>query len=89
MGPTRLMDRGVLVAVQRFPQWGSEIRRLALADAAFRSLCEDLVDAQSALALWTRSEGAQAVQRCNEYETLVRELSEEIAGLVATAGSRT
>ena len=79
------MDRGVLVAVQRFPQWGSEIRRLALADTAFRALCEDLVDAQSALALWTRSDGAQAVQRRNEYETLVRELADEIAGLVAGA----
>lgn len=73
------MDRGVLAAVQRFPERGSEIRRLALADTAFRALCDDFVEAEAALALWARQDGALALDRRHEYDLLVRELADEIA----------
>lgn len=76
------MDRGVLAAVQRFPQWGSAIRRLALSDTTFRALCDDLVEAEVALARWTRAEGARAAERQREYDVLVHELADEIASLV-------
>lgn len=82
------MDRGVLAAVQRFPQWGSEIRRLALSDTTFRALCDDLVEAQAALALWTQSDGAHAADLQREYDVLVRELADEIASLLARVPDR-
>ena len=46
------MDKGISAAVRRFPQRSMEIRRLAIADGAFRSLCEDLAEAELALARW-------------------------------------
>ena len=79
------MDRGVLAAVQRFPHWGSEIRRLALADTTFRGLCDDLLEAEVALARWTLEDDAQSVERQREYDVLVRELADEIATTVARA----
>lgn len=80
-----MADRGVLAAVQRFPESAGEIRRLALADAAFRALCSDLVEAQAALVRWTEAEGARAADRRREYDVLVRELADEIAEAIRHA----
>lgn len=80
-----MADRGVQAAVQRFPERGSEIRRLALADAAFRALCGDLVEAEAALVRWTETAGTQAAERRREYDVLVRELAEEISAAVDSA----
>ena len=79
------MDRGVLAAVQRFPEWGGEIRRLALADTTFRGLCDDLLEAEAALARWTREDAAPSEERQREYGLLVRELADEIAAAVSQA----
>jgi hypothetical protein len=76
------MDRGVLAAVRRFPQRSLEIRRLAVSDATFRSLCEDLREAEEALDRWSRLPSEQAVSRRSEYNLLVEELAHEIEGIV-------
>jgi hypothetical protein len=76
------MDRGVLAAVRRFPQRSLEIRRLAMADSSFRSLCEDLREAEEALERWSRGSSAQAASRHSEYSLLVEELATEIEGIV-------
>jgi hypothetical protein len=76
------MDRGVLAAVRRFPQRSLEIRRLAIADGSFRSLCEDLREAEEALERWSQVASEQAASRRSEYDLLVEELATEIEGIV-------
>jgi hypothetical protein len=80
------MDRGVLAAVRRFPLRSLEIRRLAVADGTFRSLCEDLCEAEEALDRWSRVPSEQAVSRQSEYNLLVEELAQEIEGIVDRRG---
>lgn len=76
------MDRGVLAALRRFPQRSMEIRRLAIADSAFRSLCQDLAEAELALARWGQIATELAASRRSEYDLLVEELAVEIESIV-------
>jgi hypothetical protein len=76
------MDRGVLAAVRRFPRRSLEIRRLAIADSAFRALCGDLAEAELALARWKQEPSQQAAARRSEYDLLVDELAIEIESIV-------
>jgi hypothetical protein len=78
------MDKGVLAAIRRFPEKGLEIRRLAIADSAFRSLCGDFGEAEEALARWSHAASEQAESRQSEYGILVEELASEIAAIVDT-----
>ena len=77
------MEKGVQAAVRRFPLRGPEIRRLALANATFRSLCEDLADAESAFDQWGSSSAIGSKQRQSEYQVLARELAIEIEHMLA------
>lgn len=76
------MDRGVRAAVRRLPRRSLEIRRLAVTDGSFRSLCEDLWEAEEALERWSRAPSDQAASRRLEYDLLVEELAKEIEGIV-------
>jgi hypothetical protein len=76
------IDRGVLAAVRRFPLRSLEIRRLAATDGSFRSLCEDLREAEEALERWSRVPSEQAASRRSEYNLLVEELASEVEGIV-------
>lgn len=86
MGPWEAcaMDRGVLAAIRRFPERSLEIRRLAIADSTFRSLCGDFGEAEDALQRWSRTPSKQAASRQSEYSILVEELASEIAAIVDT-----
>lgn len=72
------MERGLLTVIRRFPANVHDIRELALSSPAFRSLCEDLVEAESALARWDASPSPIGIRRCSEYRVLVEELVGEI-----------
>jgi hypothetical protein len=76
------MEKGMAAAIRRFPDWNLEIRRLALSDAGFRSLCDDFGDAEEALARWRQAPREDGAVRTTEYATLVGELAAEIAGIV-------
>lgn len=76
------MEKGTAAAIRRFPDWSLEIRRLALSDASFRSLCDDFGDAEEALARWRQAPADDGAVRTTEYATLVEELAAEIAGIV-------
>ncbi len=76
------MEKGWLVAVRRFPQWNFEIRRRALTDASFCSLCDDLGDAEAALRRWQAIDSNEAAARRSEYDVLVTELAAEIAAIL-------
>lgn len=73
------MHHAVQAAIARFPDRGHAIEELARADDDFRSLCEDLAEAQAALARWEYSSSPVREARCAEYKSLVRDLTAEIA----------
>ena len=52
-------------------------------DPEFLSVCEDYDACIEALRYWAQSNEPEAATRLNEYNTLVRELEEEIIGVVA------
>lgn len=72
------MHEAVQAAIARFPDRGHAIEVLAGTDEGFRSLCEDLAEAQAALARWERSSLPAKEARCAEYRDLVRDLEVEI-----------
>ncbi len=73
------MHHAVQAAIARFPDRGHAIEKLARTDENFRSLCEDLTEAQAALARWERSTSSVRAARCDEYRILVRDLAAELA----------
>jgi hypothetical protein len=77
------VEKGVEAAARRFPLRGPEIRRLALANSTFRSLCEDLADAESAFDQWSSSSAANCKVRRSEYQVLTTELAIEIEHMLA------
>jgi hypothetical protein len=89
------MDHGVRAAIERFPMWRRTIEALAARNEDFRSLCEDLAEAQLALRRWEQSSSQVREQRCVEYASLVEDLASEIedaleaASIVPLAAART
>jgi hypothetical protein len=81
------MDEGVLAAVRRFPERQREIEMLAASNESFRSICDDLADAEAALAGWQTSTAPVREARCAEYRSLVEDLVRE-AEVVLKAGRR-
>ena len=79
------MDEGVLAAVRHFPERQREIETLAASNESFRSICDDLADAETALAGWQASTAAVREARCAEYRSLVEDLARE-AEVVLKAG---
>lgn len=73
------MHHAVQGAIARFPDRGHAIEELAKTDESFLSLCEDLAEAQAALARWERSDTPVRTARCAEYRELVRDLVAELA----------
>jgi hypothetical protein len=73
------MQHAVQAAIARFPDRGHAIEELAGTDEGFRLLCEDLVEAQAALARWEHSSSPVKEARCAEYRELLRDLAAELA----------
>jgi hypothetical protein len=78
------MENGTRAAIRRFPLKALEIRRVALANADFRSLCEDLADAEAAFDRCVSSADADKDKRRSEYQILKEELAIEIEQMLAT-----
>ena len=76
------MEKGLQVAVRLFPLQSQEIRRLAFASSIFRSLCDDLAEAETALEQLTGPASAQHDLRRTEYQVLIEELSVEIGNML-------
>lgn len=74
------MKNGIEAALRLYPTKTREIRRLAFANGSFRLLCDDLAEAQAALARLTMRPPSDP--RRKEFEVLVEELSLEIENFV-------
>jgi DNA-directed RNA polymerase specialized sigma24 family protein len=77
------MENGIRAATLRFPLKALEIRRIALANVDFRSLCEDLADAEAAFDRCASSADANSDKRRSEYQILKEELAIEIETALA------
>ena len=69
--------------LERFPEKIHTLTLLMGEDPEFLSVCEDYEACIEALRYWARSNEPEAATRINEYNTLVRELEEEITQVVA------
>jgi hypothetical protein len=76
------MKKGNHCILERFPEKIQALTLLMAEDPEFLSVCEDYDACIEALRYWARSDAPEAAARINEYNTLVRELEEEIIGVV-------
>jgi hypothetical protein len=72
------MHHAVQAVIARFPDRGHAIEELAGTDEGFRTLCEDLAEADVALTRWEHSSSPAKEARCAEYRDLVRDLAVEV-----------
>jgi hypothetical protein len=71
-------DRAFDAAARRFPQAEFTIRRLLRSSEAFREICEELAEAEAALARVPESLAALHEARQREWQELVDELVSEL-----------
>ena len=69
--------------LKRFPEKSRSLALLIAEDPEFRAACEDYDACINALRYWSESKEPEAEIRMNEYNTLVRELEEEILKVAA------
>lgn len=69
--------------LKRFPEKIHTLTLLMGEDPEFLALCEDYDACIEALRYWAQAKEPEAATRINEYNTLVRELEEEIVRVVA------
>ncbi len=77
------MSAGLQAAIRYFPNFLKEIETRGMQDQEFLLLCEDLADAEAALAEWKNSTVPQREMRSFEYQALVDELVAEVAAVLA------
>lgn len=72
------MDQGVLAAIRHLPSYGRSIKERALRSESFRTLCQDLAEAERALKEWESSILPVREARCVEYRQLIKSLEAEL-----------
>ena len=70
--------------LKRFPEKIHTLTLLMAEDPEFLAVCEDYDACIEALRYWAQSDEPEAATRINEYNTLVRELEEEIVLVLDT-----
>ena len=82
------MKTKLLHIKEQFPDQNHAIDLLMAEDPEFLSLCEDHDDCVNAIQYWANSKEPESETRIIEYHTLIKELEEEIAQLLAAAKPR-
>jgi hypothetical protein len=72
------MPDGLHSAIQRFPEQRAAIEAMSARDDEFRTLCDDLAEAEAALTRWEDSTAPYRNERCAEYRELVESLTAEL-----------
>jgi len=73
-----VIQPSLFILFDRFPERKETIKALFKNNESFRTLCEDYRRCGETLDHWNRSLDEDALLRMREYETLLRELEEEI-----------
>jgi hypothetical protein len=79
------MPDGLHAAIQRFPEQRAAIEAMSARDDGFRTLCDDLAEAEAALSRWEGSTAPYRNERCAEYRELVASLTAELEAALRTA----
>jgi hypothetical protein len=79
MADDEITQTGLARAVARFPEAEARMRTLALADPAFREVCEEYALAQQSLARFEARPDAAERPEIGDYRTVIAELEGEIA----------
>ena len=69
---------GLPVVLSKFPDREETIKRLFKKNETFQTLCDDYRKCLEALKYWNQAESEEAPARRKEYESLLRDLGEEI-----------
>ena len=72
------MDNDLRQVLDLFSNSSDLIREHYRDDDEFRSMCRDYADALHAIQTWQQSAKAEAPKRVKEYQSLVRELQQDI-----------
>ena len=88
MADADIAQTGLAQAVARFPEAAAALRRLALADPAFREICEEYALAQQSLARFEARPDAAERPEIGDYRTVIAELESEIDRFLKEAGPR-
>jgi hypothetical protein len=72
------METDLRQVLSLFPQFSDLIHEHYRDDDEFRSMCRDYADALQASQTWQHSAKAEAPKRVTEYQSLVRELQQDI-----------
>jgi hypothetical protein len=73
-----VIQPSVFILFERFPEQKETIKALFRKNESFKTLCEDYHRCAVALQHWNQFLDEDALVRMREYETLLRELEEEI-----------
>jgi len=77
-----IINPSIFNLLERFPEHREAIRDLFEHSQAFKSLCMDHQKCLEAIRYWKQSPRDDAPLRSQEYETLFRELEEEIVDIL-------
>ena len=88
MADAEIAQTGLARAVARFPDAEARLRTLALADPAFREVCEEYALAQQSLARFEARPDASERPEVGDYRTVIAELEGEIVRFLKEAGPR-
>lgn len=78
MADAEITQTGLARAMARFPEAKAKLRTLALADPAFREVCEEYALAQQSLARFETRPDAAERPEVDDYRTVIAELEGEI-----------
>lgn len=70
---------GLSIVMSKFPGRQEMIKSLFKKNESFQILCEDYRQCSEALKYWNESTSEDAAARRKEYESLLRDLGEEIS----------
>ena len=73
-----VIQPSLFILFDRFPERKETIKALFKNNESFKTLCEDYHRCGETLQYWNQSLDEDALVRMHEYETLLRELEEEI-----------
>ena len=74
----KVIEINPYTVMKRFPSHRETIKHFFRGNRSFQTLCSDYRQCARALHYWNKSDLREALQRREEYETLLHELESEI-----------